>query len=292
MRRSPHGERGLKFPVGHTTIVRRIVALLTESVDWNDRRSKHINFLFSVALLTESVDWNHRYLIFKDYLKASLSSRRAWIEILYLLIILCEPCSRSPHGERGLKWDIERRITPGFVGRSPHGERGLKSWRSVWNISEVLSLSSRRAWIEISYMQNLIFERLSRSPHGERGLKFILFRRSHLDAAVALLTESVDWNFCKDTIYQWSYVALLTESVDWNRFVYLMIFITYLVALLTESVDWNQICTWIMSKYWWVALLTESVDWNIITLRNEREIVKSLSSRRAWIEISSHSKPV
>ena len=56
----------------------------------------------------------------------SLSSRRAWIEILNLVTYIINTSCRSPHGERGLK------STAGFdfgksVGcRSPHGERGLK----------------------------------------------------------------------------------------------------------------------------------------------------------------------
>ena len=57
--------------------------------------------------------------------------------------------SRSPHGERGLKffcWGFQ----PGAGSRSPHGERGLKSIR----VSMMVSKIPRR------------------SPHGERGLKF------------------------------------------------------------------------------------------------------------------------
>ena len=38
-----------------------------------------------------------------------------------------EPKSRSPHGERGLKFDSVMSATGGRNGRSPHGERGLKS---------------------------------------------------------------------------------------------------------------------------------------------------------------------
>ena len=56
--------------------------------------------------------------------------------------------SRSPHGERGLKYNILSKNICTF-SRSPHGERGLKSG------------------IEISKEDSGI----SRSPHGERGLK-------------------------------------------------------------------------------------------------------------------------
>ena len=59
-----------------------------------------------------------------------------------------QPASRSPHGERGLKYvgKLHGRLV---AGRSPHGERGLKYARG--------------------YHAGSIGER--RSPHGERGLK-------------------------------------------------------------------------------------------------------------------------
>ena len=57
LRRSPHGERGLKFEDG--------------------------DYDFEVT--------------------KSLSSRRAWIEIISPLICLSSIVCRSPHGERGLK---------------------------------------------------------------------------------------------------------------------------------------------------------------------------------------------
>ena len=79
-RRSPHGERGLKF----------------STYD-------------AIA-----------------YIKESLSSRRAWIEIKKSEIKVKKPCGCSPHGERGLK----------SLERSP--------WKPLKT-----SLSSRRAWIEI-----------------------------------------------------------------------------------------------------------------------------------------------
>ena len=56
-----------------------IVALLTESVDWNINSKSNI-YVINVALLTESVDWN--------------------LTILFLSLIMTR---RSPHGERGLK---------------------------------------------------------------------------------------------------------------------------------------------------------------------------------------------
>ena len=55
-----------------------------------------------------------------------------------------------------------------------------------------VSLSSRRAWIEIRPPAARPASRESRSPHGERGLKFRVGGSWRNAARVALLTESVD----------------------------------------------------------------------------------------------------
>ena len=59
--------------------------------------------------------------------RQSLSSRRAWIEIV----------------EINTEDDIARE------GRSPHGERGLKCVELQLRDDRASSLSSRRAWIEM-----------------------------------------------------------------------------------------------------------------------------------------------
>ena len=56
---------------------------------------------------------------------------------------------RSPHGERGLKCAHGVRDDLGY-GRSPHGERGLKCRNDRDLELVVQSLSSWRAWIEIT----------------------------------------------------------------------------------------------------------------------------------------------
>ena len=78
---------------------------------------------------------------------------------------------RSPYGERGLKSrSIE--IFSQKVCRSPYGERGLK-YRGLSNRRTLLlSLSLRRAWIEMATSSRAGVIRSSRSPYGERGLKF------------------------------------------------------------------------------------------------------------------------
>ena len=134
-------------------------------------------------------------------LVVSLSSRRAWIEIKspigeylpYIVALLTESvdwnrifrCSRgvkrrrSPHGERGLKLYQSKSTPPKSKCRSPHGERGLKSLLTCPIDDAIKSLSSRRAWIEITFFNPREFGRSGRSPHGERGLKYcMIFDRS------------------------------------------------------------------------------------------------------------------
>ena len=104
---------------------------------------------------------------------------------------------RSPHGERGLKYHA-RHQKDGLASRSPHGERGLKfagsdtanysdlslsSWRAWIEITRLIppahyrswSLSSWRAWIEMAGIANNDGTITGRSPHGERGLKYIRY---------------------------------------------------------------------------------------------------------------------
>ena len=121
----------------------------------------------------------------------SLSARRAWIEITAVLAGVLSLLSRSPQGERGLKYarlqghagpwpslsarrawiEIEAILeAANFASsRSPQGERGLKSAGGTALPLQLPSLSARRAWIEIP-----------------------LTRRTRHLSAVALRKESVD----------------------------------------------------------------------------------------------------
>ena len=56
----------------------------------------------------------------------SLSSWRAWIEMLSPCSAQYQRLGRSPHGERGLKCRCHAQIGVQRARRSPHGERGLK----------------------------------------------------------------------------------------------------------------------------------------------------------------------
>ena len=71
------------------------------------------------------------------------------MELLAKYIIPLDPRSRSPHGERGLKYLWPRFLVQAYPGRSPHGERGLKFiYRNIPGAHDV-SLPPRGAWIEI-----------------------------------------------------------------------------------------------------------------------------------------------
>ena len=56
--------------------------------------------------------------------------------------------------------------------RSPYGERGLKYRHPPGRDQRHESLSLRRAWIEMATSSRAGVIRSSRSPYGERGLKF------------------------------------------------------------------------------------------------------------------------
>ena len=76
--------------------------------------------------------------------------------------------------------------------RSPHGERGLKYDSHGAAQDHRRSLSSWRAWIEIRRTIPSSNRPTSRSPHGERGLKSDDAACAALPWSVALLMESVD----------------------------------------------------------------------------------------------------
>ena len=63
--------------------------------------------------------------------------------------------SRSPHGERGLKFVDDPGMCPAGYRRSPHGERGLKSHRREAPLQSGPSLPARGAWIEIIILQSV-----------------------------------------------------------------------------------------------------------------------------------------
>ena len=145
-----------------------------------------------VALRKESVDRNAPDWAEIARREASLSARRAWIEIKNAMEI------NGSHGSLSARraWiEIPLRIT--FT--PPHGSLSARrAWIEIVRSSRkptaiAKSLSARRAWIEISgvpsYRKNL---------------------------SVALRKESVDRNFVALVLAIASGVALRKESVDRN----------------------------------------------------------------------------
>ena len=99
--RSPHGERGLKLGLAH---------LMFGDACRSPPGERGLKCGCELFLLP---------------LPVSLPARGAWVEIYYKQGRKAYPTSRSPHGERGLKFDL-----PQYDGRrscrAPQGERGLK----------------------------------------------------------------------------------------------------------------------------------------------------------------------
>ena len=145
-----------------------LVALLTESVDRNSHAPRRLT-LHYVALLTESVDRNLLSVAHLCSLLASLSSRRAWIE-------------------------IEVQSLADIVNESLSSRRAWIEIRHALQSQRLhRSLSSRRAWIEMCLAwyraAPLCVALLTESV--DRNAKFLFSANADY---VALLTESVDRN--------------------------------------------------------------------------------------------------
>ena len=124
-----------------------------------------------------------------------------------------------------------------------------------------MSLSARRAWIEICYLDNI-----------------------EITEAVALRKESVDRNDVMLLLQISLMVALRKESVDRNakscaRF-------SRCVKSLSARRAWIEIALVRLKEMGnIVALRKESVDRNFNAFGVRYRHIRSLSARRAWIEI-------
>ena len=140
---------------------------------------------------------------------------------------------------------------------------------SYGRTAKMVSLSARRAWIEIVKWQQ------GEVSYGK----------------VALRKESVDRNISLAGLIRIDTVALRKESVDRN----IMLLIILLCGLRSLSARraWIEIRVSILTMlYTVVALRKESVDRNHSIGNIPLHIVGSLSARRAWIEISRvHCNP-
>ena len=101
-----------------------VVALRKESVDRNSTGLASLTVLTTVALRKESVDRNDAVQIVVVIMYASLSARRAWIEIWWLR---CWQLAARESLSARRAW-IEMFLSMGLDGRfkrrSPQGERG------------------------------------------------------------------------------------------------------------------------------------------------------------------------
>ena len=131
----------------------------------------------------------------------------------------------------------------------------------LWSFA-ALSLSARRAWIEI-----------------------YIIKITRNTPAVALRKESVDRNPLFALAVWPGLVALRKESVDRNNVQPRKTEVPGAVALRKESVDRNDPDGIMVFCGPQVALRKESVDRNFCHSLNLPSRPMSLSARRAWIEI-------
>ena len=143
------------------------VALRKESVDRNSSGAK-ADSVSQVALRKESVDRNDVIRPAIDVFLASLSARRAWIEIAMTsqISVSTVVALRKESVDRNLflrdvSLNYKVALRKESVDRNPYLLRQFG--RAFW------SLSARRAWIEIIDDLEPSSTRICRSPQGERG---------------------------------------------------------------------------------------------------------------------------
>ena len=167
------------------------VALRKESVDRNIKLDVSYNIKETVALRKESVDRNLVHIRDRQLGALSLSARRAWIEIRYvdpvpvnykmslsarrawieISSVWCT-CLRAPVALR--KESVDRNQGPvpldpvDIVALRKESVDRNRSWTGTGQFL-LLSLSARRAWIEIPAVSLSILLGSGRSPQGERG---------------------------------------------------------------------------------------------------------------------------
>ena len=116
-------------------------------MDRNNTTRVGISGTLSVALRKESVDRNDFGALGDSFARASLSARRAWIEM---------------YGEH---WTVDQTSTSLSARRAWIEIQADKAQLRYI----AMSLSARRAWIEIVAMGNFADKGAGRSPQGERG---------------------------------------------------------------------------------------------------------------------------
>ena len=188
------------------------------------------------------MDRNWQDIDDRETIAASLSARRAWIEI-----------------ENAIRVANDRSVAL----RKESVDRNVDA--SLLKASKTGSLSARRAWIEITVV-GVLATLVTASLSARRAwIEIKKIGRLFVAVRVALRKESVDRNiFFLRRCTKWM-VALRKESVDRNNDLKVPDSVSKEVALRKESVDRNlEFRTrWELGK---VALRKESVDRN--TLQN------------------------
>ena len=148
------------------------------------------------------------------------------------------------------------------------------------------SLSARRAWIEIPPVDTSSVSKsvALRKESVDRNYKFLVF--DCIQGRVALRKESVDRNKSAKGLIATNAVALRKESVDRNPLFIIPYGGLAPVALRKESVDRNDFA--ISAAPGYHKSLSARRAWiEILGTFTISQSVSSLSARRAWIEIST-----
>ena len=167
IRRSPHGERGLKLQL--CQLVQRQRQSLPPRGAWIEitirperpsawwGRSPH-----GERGLKSGVAGKDVVLILR-----SLPPRGAWIEIAFPGLCCLEAIRRSPHGERGLKWyNGWRQELLRKMSLPPRGAWIEILAGNAWNHLGKRSLPPRGAWIEIPEPETMVQPRTVAPPTG------------------------------------------------------------------------------------------------------------------------------
>ena len=162
-----------------TIITICIVALRKESVDRNMSALESYNIIVNVALRKESVDRNKKNRPSVGSSAASLSARRAWIEIDWASVItamtsvalrkesvdrnyIIKVTANRPAAVALRKESVDRNIGPLIFNVQPRValrkesvDRNKATTLNRYNFAT--SLSARRAWIEIKALQGFFY---------------------------------------------------------------------------------------------------------------------------------------
>ena len=158
----------IEISAHHTAGPQKSVALRKESVDRNGH-GVFVSVFGLVALRKESVDRNTENAVLFLMTAGSLSARRAWIEIKKnpLRIKLLTVALRKESVDRNCDGRIDTGVTARVALRKESVDRNIGA--SYGRTAKIVSLSARRAWIEMLHCLPYGMHLFGRSPQGERG---------------------------------------------------------------------------------------------------------------------------